>query len=177
MKHRRIWMLVFLASSGCSQAQPPAPSLASVAGVYTLTVTRCAVSDEDTDPTVTFPPFDLSAIVPGTGSGTAWTFTQTGSDVAARTSGAVAPFDWSGNFAATVVSASVMRISTLTYRDGSSHGGLHNFSGIGQGRVDGSGVSGALVGDYAVTSTFGGFQGSTSSCHGAQMLFRFSRTQ
>src|SRR5882672_10302749 len=114
---------------GCSQSQPAAPSLASVAGVYNFTLTRCSLSGESANLVDNFPPFESSTIVPGTDSGTAWILAQIGSAVSGTTSGDVPPFGWSGSLTGTVVRSTTIEITTLTYRDASSHGGLHTFSG------------------------------------------------
>lgn len=177
MERLGIGLFICLGCWGCGQLQPSAPSLAAVAGIYNFTVTRCSLCGESADLVVDFPPFESSTIVPGRGSGTAWTLAQVGSDMSGTTSGEVPPFGWSGSLTGTVVSATKIEITTLTYRDSSSHGGLHTFSGTGSGVVDSTGISGALAGDFALTPTFGGFVGTTTTCHGAQMPFRFSTTR
>jgi hypothetical protein len=173
----QIGALMCLACWSCSQSQPSAPSLASVAGIYkSLRVTRCnpsgasAVSVEDSFPPLEIFVFGPSVINP-------WTLSQVGGDVSGSTSGQVPPFHWSGTLTGRVVSADTIEITTLTYQDGSSHGGIHMLSGIGVASVDASGISGVFAGDYENTPTFGGISGTTMSCHGTQMAFRFSRTQ
>ena len=172
-----IGALTCLACWSCGQSQPSPPSLASVAGIYnSLTVTRCNSSGASA-PLVedSFPPLEIFVFGPSVIN--PWKLSQVGGDVSGSTSGQVPPFSWSGTLTGTVVSATKIEITTLSYRDSSSHGGIHTFSGIGEGSVDSAGISGALAGRYTNTPTFGGFFGDTATCDGVEMAFRFSRTQ
>lgn len=165
---------MFLASWSCGHSGPSAPSLPNVAGQYHLTVTPCSLPGKDAAQVEDFPPL---LPVFGVSSDPNWTLSQVGGNATGTASGQNPPLSWSGSLTAAVENAAKIEITTFTYRDSSSHGGIHRLSGIGEGFVDGSGIFGTLAGDYTSTPTFGGFVGETASCHGSQMPFRFSRLQ
>lgn len=173
LTHRAIYAGLCLACVACSQPAPSEPSAAFVPGTYELTITRCGVSG-DLTPQVeaSFPPFGPSSIqIP-------WTLSQTGSELSGSTSGSVPPFSWGGTLTGRVTSASRIEISSLSYRDSSSHGGSQRLSGTGVGTVDPASISGIFAGDYTFTPTFGGlFAGPSRTCQGVQMPMRFSRRQ
>lgn len=170
--HRRIYAGLCLVCLGCSEPAPSAPSLASVAGTFELTVARCGLPGEVAGQVDAFlPPHGLFV----SSVRSPWTLSQSGSEVSGGTSGSVPPFSWGGTLTGRVTNASRIEISGLSYRDSSSHGGIQTLSGAGEAFIEPAGIFGNLTGDYTFTPTFAGvFAGSPSTCHGVQMPMRFS---
>jgi hypothetical protein len=166
-------LLVF-ACCGCSNgATPAAPSAApivSVSGSYALTLTRCGLPAEG--PSERPMAFACS-------SQNKWTLSQDGSDVKGTAVSPLqcAPFNWKGDLTGTVTKDGIIQITTLTYRDSSSHSTIQTLALSGSGVIDDAGFAGMFSGAYTSADVFGSATGPVDSCLGTLMPFRFSRQQ
>jgi hypothetical protein len=165
-----------LVSACCSCAEtapvtpspPSLPSLPSVAGTYTLGLTRCSLSAEG--------PSERPMVFVCS-SQNKWMLSQVDGDVTGTAVGLCAPFNWSGALTGKVTVAGTIEITTLTYRDSSSHSAIQTLTLSGSGVVDEAGFTGKFAGAYTSAAVFGSATGPVSSCESSQMPFRFSRQQ
>lgn len=165
----RGWSIAFAACCGCSASPPSAPSTSTVAGSYSLSLTRCGLPREGT------PAVPMIFVC---SSENRWNLSQSGDEVSGRTEGQCPPFNWSGTLTGrTVAAGNSIVITALAYHDSSSHSQIQTLSLSGSGFMDVTGFSGSLRGDYSSQPVFGGAAGPVTTCHGTELPFRFSRQQ
>jgi hypothetical protein len=138
---------------------------ASVSGAYNLTVTRCNLPQETAPVSMTFE----------CGGSNVWTLTRNGSEVTGINNVQCAPFSSSGSLTGQVRADGAIEITTLQFRQSSSHTSVDTLSVKGTAAVDRFGYAGMFSGEFTSTPVFGGFAGPTSSCRGEGMPFQLLR--
>lgn len=174
MKQRlrqRGWLLRAVAvlsvlSVGCSDDHPPlapspVPSLPQLSGSYTMTLTPCELP-QGNEAVSGFP------IGPYTSK---WTFTQQGDLITGRFSASSPPAVSSGTLTASVDLSGRIVLDSLRFSWSSSHVGLLQFAGSGDGFADKTQISGNVSGEESWTTPFGV---SRYTCNGTRMPFSFT---
>ena len=161
--------LLSVLSGGCSDNSPslapsPVPSWPQLGGSYTLRLTPCELTMGNEVASNPIGPYQ-----------SIWTFTQQEDVVTGRYSSSSPPSGSSGTLTARVGASGEVVVANLQFSWSSSHVGILQFSGSGDGVADKTQIAGTVSGEESVTTVFGGIVGTRYACSGTRMPFTFTR--